>query len=112
MEEDIIYKIKNMIHQSICHMSSRIGHIKILENMVLLHWQIYDGQDDLWDMFLTNNTRYRYFAIIQNVFQEKYPEYRLNVEYKLGPVAIRNKIYSQIVVSYSQSKYKEVVIEE
>ena len=112
MDEDIIYKIKHMIRESIPHMSSRLPHIKILENMVLLHWQIFDGQDDLWDMFLRNNGRYTYFTIIKTIFETYNPEYRLDVHYKLGPIAIRNKIYSQIIVSYFRNEEVDTIIEE
>ena len=95
---DIIHTIKHMINESIPFMTNRIPHTRILENMVLLHWEIRDGQDDLWDMFYTQDARYRYFDIIKDIFGV-YPEYWLDVKYTLGPVAIREKIYTQIVVS-------------
>jgi len=94
-----IYVLKSMINDSIYYMCNKLLYIKILKNIVLLHWEIDDTQDGLWDMFATNTTRDTYFSIIKEVFEFRFPDYILDVEYVLGPIAIRDKIYTQIVLS-------------
>ena len=98
---DKAYIIKNMINESIPYMTNRIPHTRVFEDMVLLHWEICDTQNDLWDMFFTYDGRYRYFDIIKNIFEERFQEYSFDVKYRLGPIAIREKVYTQIIVSYS-----------
>ena len=84
--------------------------------MVVLHWKIDDTQDGLWDMFSSNASRDSYFSIIKDVFEVRFPDYILDVEYVLGPIAIRDKVYTQIVLSiYNfQDVYQNtnVVVEE
>ena len=94
-----IYVLKSMINDSIYYMCNKVLYIKILQNMILLHWEIDDTQDGLWDMFSSNTSRHTYFTIIKETFELRFPDYILEIEYVLGPIAIRNKIYTQIVLS-------------
>lgn len=111
-----IYVLKSMINDSIYYMCNKLLYIKILQNMVVLHWKIDDTQDGLWDMFSSNASRDSYFSIIKDVFEVRFPDYILDVEYVLGPIAIRDKVYTQIVLSiYNfQDVYQNtnVVVEE
>ena len=111
-----IYVLKSMIHESIYYMCNKLAYTKILQNMVVLHWKIDDTQDGLWDMFSSNTSRDSYFTIIKEIFELRFPDYILDVEYVLGPIAIRNKIYTQIVLAVSDFRHvyqnTNVVVEE
>ena len=78
--------------------------ISISSGIILL-WPIYDDQDGLWDMFESNKERLAYFGLLKDTFQRTYVDYELYVKYTLGPIAIKNNIYSQIILSYANKDH-------
>ena len=74
-------------------------------NGIILLWPIHDDQDGLWDMFECNRERLGYFGLLKDTFDKAYADYELYVKYTLGPLAIKNSIYSQIILSYASKDH-------
>ena len=72
---------------------------------IILLWPIHDDQDGLWDMFESNRERLGYFGLLKDTFQHAYAEYELYVKYTLGPLAIKNNIYSQVILTYASKDH-------
>jgi hypothetical protein len=72
---------------------------------IILLWPIYDDQDGLWDMFESNRERLGYFGLLKDSFDTTYADHELYVKYTLGPLAIKNNIYSQIILSYASKDH-------
>jgi len=78
--------------------------ISISSGIILL-WPIYEDQDGLWDMFESNSERLGYFGLLKDTFQRTYIDHELYVKYTLGPLTIKNNIYSQIILSYANKDH-------
>lgn len=79
----------------------------ITSSGIILLWPIYDDQDGLWDMFESNRERLGYFGLLKDTFDKAYTDYKLYVHYTLGPVTIKNNIYSQVILSYASKDHSE-----
>ena len=97
--------LENEICNTIYMFTDRDALIVSTSNGIILLWPIYDDQDGLWDMFESNRERLTYFGLLKDSFDKTYTDHELYVKYTLGPFAIKNNIYSQIILSYARKDH-------
>jgi hypothetical protein len=97
--------LENEICNTIYMFTDRDALIVTTSYGIILLWHIYDDQDGLWDMFESNRERLSYFGLLKDSFDATYIDHELYVKYTLGPVIIKNNIYSQVILSYASKDH-------